>query len=117
MLRGIYRSLCCMGLLLFFVSFTSADDMTMTGTISDSTCRANHGPMMHYHPDAKNAHDCTVACVKGGARYVFAGMDGKVYDINNQGFADLEAHAGDTVQLTGNVNGMNVTVSKIAASH
>ena len=37
----------------------------------------------------------------------------KVYKIANQSFADLKAHAGHEVNLTGEVKGDSVTVSKI----
>ena len=62
-----------------------------------------------------SAHDCSVACVKNGGKYVFV-AGGKVYDIANQDFGDLEKQAGKTVRLTGEMNGDSITVSKIKAS-
>jgi hypothetical protein len=47
---------------------------------------------------------CAQACIKAGAKYVFV-SDGKVYNIANQNFADLEKGAGETVSLTGDVSG------------
>jgi hypothetical protein len=56
--------------------------------------------------------DCTQACVRGGSKYVFV-SDGTVYQIANQQHADLAAHAGHPVKLTGEMSGTTITVSKI----
>ena len=56
--------------------------------------------------------DCTLACVKAGAKYVFV-SDGKVYNIANQSLAALEKEAGGSVRLTGDVNGDTITVAKV----
>ncbi len=55
---------------------------------------------------------CATACVKKGAKYVFV-RDSKVYDIDNQDFADLAAHAGHNVKLTGEMTGDTIKVSRI----
>ena len=65
------------------------------------------------HKDLKTDRDCTLACIKGGSKYVFV-SDGKVYNISNQKLGALKVHAGETVQLTGTMKGDTVTVSKIA---
>jgi len=39
---------------------------------------------------------------------------GKTYQIANQDFADLKAHGGHKVALTGEMKGDSITVSKIA---
>ena len=51
--------------------------------------------------------------MKAGGKYVFV-ADGKVYNIANQSFADLGKNAGETVNLTGDVSGDTITVSKVA---
>jgi hypothetical protein len=56
--------------------------------------------------------DCTLACAKAGAKYVFV-TGGKVYSIANQNDPDLQTHAGHTVRLTGEMKGDTITVSKI----
>ena len=56
--------------------------------------------------------DCTVACVRGGSKYVLV-SDGKVLQIANQDNKDLAAHAGHTVKMTGELKGSSITVSKI----
>jgi hypothetical protein len=87
---------------------------TMTGTISDSKCGATHKAMKEH--DAKLTDTaCTEACVKGGAKYVFA-SGGKVYQIENQNDPQLAANAGRTVKLTGDIKGDTITVSQVAAT-
>lgn len=87
-----------------------AADQTWTGKISDSKCGAKH--MADEHGKRMTARECTEACVKNGAKYVFASK-GKVYQIENQDDADLTLHAGHTVKLTGEMKGDSITVSKI----
>jgi hypothetical protein len=97
--------------MLLFVSPSWAQGKTWSGAISDSNCNGKH--------DAKDEHgkkmsdtDCTNVCIKKGAQYVFAST-GKVFKIANQDFADLKAHAGHRVMLTGDMKGDTITVSKI----
>ena len=91
-----------------------AAEQTWTGSISDSMCGASHQKMAAEHGNTKMSdRDCTAACVKGGAKYVFV-SNGKVYNIQNQDLARLQEHAGHTVQLTGEMKGNTITVSTIA---
>jgi hypothetical protein len=85
---------------------------TTTGVISDSMCGASHAKITSGHPGLTD-RACAQACVKAGAKYVFV-ADGKVYNIANQNFADLERNAGESVRLTGDVTGDMITVSKVA---
>ncbi len=85
---------------------------TFTGQISDSLCKAKHEEAAEDQGKMSD-HDCTIACVKGGSKYVLLGADGKVYDIANQDFKDLEKMAGQKVRMTGDLNGNAITVSKI----
>src|SRR2546423_8023467 len=85
---------------------------TWTGKISDSMCGATHKVAAEHGAKAMSARDCTLACVKNGGKYVFV-QNGKVYNIDNQDFGDLQAHAGHTVRLTGDMKGDTITVSKI----
>lgn len=87
-------------------------EQTLTGQISDSLCKAKHEEAAEDQGKMSD-HDCTVACVKGGSKYVLLGADGKVYDIANQDFKDLEKSAGRTVKMTGELKGSSITVSKI----
>ena len=91
---------------------TSCFAGTWTGQISDSSCGASHVKIMGDHGKSKSSRDCTLGCVKGGSKYVFV-SGGSVYQIDNQSFADLERRAGQTVELTGDMKGDTITVSKI----
>ena len=91
----------------------SAAVKTWTGKISDSMCGATHSKMAAEHGKAKvSDHDCTMACVKNGGKYVFVSA-GKVYNIENQDFAAVAEHAGHTVKMTGEMTGDSIKVSKI----
>ena len=97
------------GLIFMVTALTSlAAEGTWTGTISDSKCGASHKAMDHGGKKT-NAHDCTVACVKGGAKYVFVSK-GKVFDIENQDLAGLEEHAGHTAKLMGELQADKKTI-------
>ncbi len=87
-------------------------EQTFTGQISDSLCKAKHEEAAEDQGKMSD-HDCTVACVKGGSKYVLLGSDGKVYDIANQDFRDLEKNAGAHVKITGDLKGTAISVSKI----
>ena len=88
-----------------------AADQTWTGTISDSKCGATHKAMLEHN---KNLTDrsCTEACVKGGAKYVFASGD-KVYALENQKDAALAQYAGQRVTVTGELQGDTIKATKI----
>jgi hypothetical protein len=81
-----------------------------TGKISDAMCGVKH---QNEHGAKKMTdRECTEACVKGGAAYVFVTGD-KVYKIANQDFAGLKTHAGHEVVLSGDMKDDTVTVTKI----
>jgi hypothetical protein len=113
-MKNAFRMFCYSVLLLGFTSLASAADKTWTGKISDSMCGASHDKMITEHAGAAKMteRECTQACIKGGGKYVFV-TDGKVYSIANQEDPDLATHAGHTVQLTGDMTGDTITVSKI----
>ena len=91
---------------------TSCFAGTWTGQISDSSCGASHAKMMGQDGKMKTTRDCTLGCIKGGSKYVFVSA-GSVYQIENQSFADLEKRAGQMVELTGEMKGDTITVSKL----
>lgn len=90
-------------------------NQTLKGSISDSACGVTHAKMVAEHKDLKTDRDCTLACVKAGGKYVVV-ADGKVYNITNQSLSELMQYAGQMVNVTGNVNGDTITVSKITAA-
>jgi len=104
------------GLIFMLTALTSmAAEKTWTGKISDNKCGASHKAMEHGGKKVSD-HDCTVACVKGGAKYVFVSK-GKVFDIENQDLAGLEDHAGHSVKLTGELQADKKTIkaSKVSS--
>lgn len=98
-------------LLIWGLSLTAAEQTTWNGQISDDMCGADHTGM----GNKLSAHDCVLMCAKGGSKFVLV-SGGKVYDIANQSLADLNAHAGHDVKVTGNLSadGKTITVSKVA---
>jgi hypothetical protein len=108
MMRLIFTTVFAFGMTAF------AADQTVTGVVTDSMCKMNHA-MMQKGANKMSDHDCTVACVKSGQKYVLTSGD-KVYQIDNQSFAGLEKNAGSTVKATGTVSadGKTITLSKIA---
>jgi hypothetical protein len=84
-----------------------AAEQTWNGSISDKMCGADHSKMGKKMSD----RDCTVACTKGGAPYALL-SDGKVYPLaNHEG--DLRTHAGHLVNVTGELKGNTIRVSRI----
>jgi hypothetical protein len=91
--------------------FVAAAEKTWDGVLGDSRCNAKHSKAEH-GSQTDSDHDCVAKCVSGGQKYVFV-SGGKTYQIANQDFADLKAHGGHTVALTGEMKGDSITVSKI----
>jgi hypothetical protein len=83
----------------------SAAEHTITGVVSDSHCGAKHG--MANMSD----RECTQMCTSQGTQYVLVVGD-KLYKLTNRD-SDLKTHAGHTVNLTGDVKGDTIRVSKI----
>lgn len=88
-----------------------AAEKTWVGAISDSKCGAKHMTGAEHGAKMSN-RDCTEACIKGGAKYVFVSK-GKVYNLDNQDYAGLAEHAGHTVKLTGEMTGDTIKVSNV----
>ena len=91
-----------------FVSAGAAQAETWRGVIGDSHCGAKHAE------DKGTDHSkCVSSCVTNrGGKYVLVAKD-KVFTIANQDFADLKAHAGHVVEVTGTAKDDAITVSKI----
>jgi uncharacterized protein YdeI (BOF family) len=100
----------CMVAAGLLLSAAPAVAATWTGTISDSMCGVKH--QAGEHGKKMTDRECTEACVKAGAKYVFVSGD-KVYKIANQDFAGLKAHAGEQVTLTGEIDENTITVAKV----
>lgn len=93
------------------VRVAGADPMTWTGKISDAMC----GMDKHQGDGTMTGdHNCVASCVKKGSTYVFfVEKDKKLFKIGNQDFAGLPIHGGHTVELTGELKGDTITVTKI----
>jgi len=97
--------------LLFLSALPQAAEQTLSGKISDSACGAKHEEAAE-NTGVMPDRECTEACVRGGSKYVLV-VDKQVFQIANQDFKDLAAHAGEAVKLSGELKGNTITVSKI----
>lgn len=79
-----------------------------TGNISDAMCGKSHG---ENGGTLQKDHDCTIKCAKTGS-FVFVVGD-KIYKIADQKMAELTAHAGHRVEITGTMKGDTITVTKV----
>ena len=97
-----------------------ADSRTMIGTISDSLCGMSHKEMAAKQGSKITDRDCVIACLnystENSPKLVFVEKGGKVYQIANQKFPGMIRRAGDSITLTGEVDGTTVTVTKIDAA-
>jgi len=89
---------------LFATTMTMAADGTWTGYIADSKCGAKAAH--------EGARECTIKCVKEGAKYVFVNdADKKVYVIDAQD--KVADHAGHHVTVKGTVDGDTLKLESI----
>jgi len=89
---------------LFAGALAIAGDGSWTGYITDSKCGAKAAH--------EGAAECTVKCVKEGAKYVFVNdSDKKIYTIDDQ--EKVAAHAGHHVTVKGSVEGDNLKLTSI----
>ncbi len=101
--------------LLLVVAAVFSADQTWTGKISDSMCGHSHKSAIEHAGKKLSDADCTKACVKGGGKYVFV-QGSKVYSIENQDYAGLEANAGRSVKLAGVRTGDTIKISSLKAA-
>src|SRR2546428_9311635 len=86
-------------------------ETSVVGYISDSMCGLKH---MSGMGDDKS---CTLACVKGGSKFVLADRDHKVvYRLDNTGQEKAREFAGQKVKVTGRVTGKTIKVTSIEAA-
>ena len=100
---------------LVSASVVLAADQTWTGKISDSTCGHSHKSAIEHAGKKLTDADCTRACVKGGGKYVFVSGT-RVFNIENQDYAGLDANAGAAVKLTGQATGDTIRISSLQAA-
>ena len=100
------------------VSFGKKADKTYTGEIMDSTCAKMGNHDAGYKLTGTNTpKDCTLACVKSGAKFVLYDATTKTtYELDDQDMAkDL---AGQKVKVEGTLNNSTKTIhaAKIEAA-
>ena len=89
---------------LFAGALALAGDGSWTGYIADSKCGAKAAN--------EGARECTVKCVKEGAKYVFVNdADKKVYAIENQ--EKVGDHAGHHVTVKGSMEGDSLKLTSV----
>jgi hypothetical protein len=82
---------------------------TYQGMVTCSRCRAKHAAEL-----ARTATDCTIACVRTGAR--FALIDGEtVYELDGD-MVSLKKVAGQRADIVGVARGKTITVSSVSAA-
>ncbi len=90
-----------------FAAAGVAQAETWRGVIGDSMCGVKHS-----EEKGADHSKCVAKCVAGGSSYVLVAKD-KIFKIANQDFADLKAHAGHVVMLSGEMKDDTITVSKV----
>ena len=83
---------------------------TLTGQLSDSTCRMSHDAMAAQA--GLTDQECARLCVERGSGYVFV----TAVPIANPDFPGLQALLGQPVELTGERTDDAVVVSKVESS-
>lgn len=99
---------CLPALLLAATAGLAQKAQTFNGQIMDSNCAkmGSHAAMEKEH-GMKTAKDCTLGCVKGGAKYVL--YDGsKTYELDDQ--TKPEAFAGQKVKVSGTLDSATNTI-------
>ena len=89
-------------LILVGASLAAPADKTYTGEIMDSACAAmgSHSGMMGKEGGPKTEKDCTLGCVKAGAKFVLYNPTTKrTYQLDDQ--TKPEKFAGEKVNVTG----------------
>ena len=83
----------------------SAEKQTLEGTVTDAMCGLKHTM-------GGSAKDCTLQCVGMGSKFALA-VGNDVYELDGK-TDDLKALAGETVKLTGMVDGKKIQVESVA---
>ena len=84
---------------------------TFIGTISDSTCGAQHPQDEHSTP--VSAKECTLLCIRDGAQFAFIASDGRSYTFDDQRDARLREYAGEPVTVRGAITNGTMHMSGI----
>jgi hypothetical protein len=91
-------------------AYGCAPAQTWTGTISDAMCGTYHE--WDEHTAVMTEKDCTLKCVKDGAKYVLL-TEGRIHPIINQDHPGLAEHAGTAVEVSGRSSDEGITVRDV----
>lgn len=93
-----------------FAPFALSAPKSYKGEIMDSACaKAGSHQMMKEEEGAKQAKDCTIACVKHGAQYVLYDKASKtIYKLDDQ--KKPEQFAGQSVVVNGTLDAASNTI-------
>lgn len=81
---------------------------TFVGSIGDSMCGAKHTM-------GGSDKDCTLGCIKEGAKYILIDPSGKIYQLSDQ--KKPEQFAGAKVKVMGTLSGDTIAVTSIVAGN
>ncbi len=98
--------LAVLAVLLAISSVTVASPQSLTGIVTDNMCNRKH-TMMPGKPDS----DCVRACVKAGSQFALL-SGGKVLVLKGDA-RQFDQFAGKKVNVTGEVAGTSISVSRI----
>ena len=86
-----------------------AKEMTFSGEIMDGACAEGGGhESMFKKMGTDDPKACTLACVKGGSKFVLFKADKTVYQLDDQ--KKPEPFAGQKVEVTGTLNKATKTI-------
>ena len=89
--------------------FAGAKDMTFSGEIMDSACAKGGGhESMFKKMGTNDPKECTLACVKGGSKFVLFKADKTFYQLDDQ--KKLEPFAGQKVEVMGTLDKATKTI-------
>ena len=95
--------------MLLAPGFAVAKDMTFSGEIMDSACAKGGGhESMFKKMGTNDPKACTLACVKGGSKFVLFKADKTFYQLDDQ--KKPEPFAGQKVEVTGTLNKATKTI-------
>jgi hypothetical protein len=108
---------CMAAAFLTIAGVSFAAEQTWTGVISDTMCAKSHQSNIEHALENSGKRmtdqECTVGCVmRRGQKYVFV-SNRKIYQIENQDYAGLAAHAAHPVKVRGSLAGDTIRVSQI----
>ena len=95
--------------MLLASGFAAANDTTFSGEIMDGACAKGGGhESMFKKMGTNDPKACTLACVKGGSKFVLFEADKTFYQLDDQ--KKPEPFAGQKVEVTGTLDKATKTI-------